>query len=140
MSSNAFWLQIDNNIQQRVNSSWIRISRKSLWSMVSILDLLQCFSFQFIKNNSAAMWIDRVGYRMEGSHYVNWNSIIYRKKAIHRTEIQRPFLAAKGFNTNLVQFLLLHVILSNVHNFSPLMHGCVLKTVLSAQNLVYKIL
>ena len=131
MSSNAFWLQMYKNIQQRVNSSWTRISQKSLWSMVSILDLLQCFSFQFIENNSAAMWIDRIGYRMEGSHYVNWNSIIYRKKAIYRTEIQRPFLAAKGFN-NLVQFLLLHVILSNVHNFSPLMHGCVLKTVLCA--------
>ena len=42
---------------------------------------------------------------MEGSHHVNRNSIIYRKGAIQRTEIARPFLVAKGFNTNLVQFL-----------------------------------
>ena len=32
------------------------------------------------------------------------------------TEIERPFLAAKVSNTNLVQFLpLYHVIISNVH-------------------------
>ena len=50
---------------------------------------------------------------MDGNHNVNWNSIIYRKRAIQRTEIERLFLAAKGFNTNLVQFLLLyHVIIS----------------------------
>ena len=36
---------------------------------------------------------------MEGNHHVNWNSIIYRKGAIYRTEIERLFLAAKGFNT-----------------------------------------
>ena len=53
---------------------------------------------------------------MEGSHHVNSNSIIYRKRAIHKTEIEMPFLAVKGFNTNLVQFLpLYHVIISNMH-------------------------
>ena len=50
---------------------------------------------------------------MEGSHHVNWNSIIYRKGAIHKTEIERPFLATKGFNTNLVQFVSpYHIIIS----------------------------
>ena len=34
---------------------------------------------------------------MEGSHV---NSVINSKVAIHRTETERPFLAAKGFNTN----------------------------------------
>ena len=37
--------------------------------------------------------------------HVSWNSLICRKEAIHRTEIERPFLAAKGCNTNSVQFL-----------------------------------
>ena len=32
-------------------------------------------------------------------------SIIYRKEAIHKAGIERPSLATKGFNTNLVQFL-----------------------------------
>ena len=53
---------------------------------------------------------------MEGSHQVNWNSIVYRKGAVQWTEIEWPFLAAKGFNTNLVHFLPpYHVIFSNVH-------------------------
>ena len=53
---------------------------------------------------------------MEISHYVNWNSIIYRKIEIHRTEIERLFLTAKSFNINLVQFLMLyHVIISKLH-------------------------
>ena len=33
----------------------MELLRTSLWSMVSILDLLHCFSFQFVKNDSAAM-------------------------------------------------------------------------------------
>ena len=53
---------------------------------------------------------------MEISHYVNWNSIIYRKIEIHRTEIERLFLTAKSFNINLVQFLMLyHDIISKLH-------------------------
>ena len=32
-------------------------------------------------------------------------SIIHKKRAIQRAEIERPFLAAKDFNTNLVKFL-----------------------------------
>ena len=58
--------------------------------------------------------------RMEGSHHVHWSSIIYRKRAIHKTEIERLFLAVKSFfNTNLVQFLLqYHVIISKVLVFS----------------------
>ena len=35
-----------------------------------------------------------------GSHHVNWNGIIYSKGVVHRTETERQFLAAKGFNTN----------------------------------------
>ena len=53
---------------------------------------------------------------MEGSCHVNWSSIIYWKGAIHRTEIEKLFLTAKGFNTNIVQFLMsYHVIISNLH-------------------------
>ena len=54
---------------------------------------------------------------MEGSHHVNQNSIIYRKGAVYtQTEIERSFLSAKGFNTNLVQFLpLYNVIMSIMH-------------------------
>ena len=52
---------------------------------------------------------------MEGSHHVNWNSIIYRKGAIHKSEIGRSLLAGKGFNTNLVQFLPPYHVISNVH-------------------------
>ena len=47
------------------------------------------------------------------------------------TEIERSFLAAKGFNTNLVQYLPLYYVISNVHRHAP-------KTVLCAQNLMYK--
>ena len=80
--------------------------------------------------------------RMEGNHYVNWNSIIYRKAAIQRIEQEAPFLPAKGFNTNLVQFpnfyhciILLLVTsmpaISHMHGYAPTM-------VLLAQNLVHK--
>ena len=81
---------------------------------------------------------------MEGSHHVNWNSIICRKGVVHRTEIEKPFLAAKGFKTNLVQFQsLYHVIISNVHvcSFASTIshvHGRVPKTVLRVQNLLYE--
>ena len=57
-------------------------------------------------------------------------------------EIERPFFVAKCFNTNLVQFLLLHyVIISNVHICSfrctiSNLRGRALKTVLHARNLV----
>ena len=40
--------------------------------------------------------------RMEGSHHVNWNSITYREGAVHRTEIDRLFLAPKDYKANLV--------------------------------------
>ena len=82
--------------------------------------------------------------RMEGSHHVNWNSIIYRKGAIHRTEIERPLLAAKRFNTNLVQFLTPYcVTISNMHVCCFMcmishVHRCVPKTVLQVRNVVHK--
>ena len=63
---------------------------------------------------------------------------------MHKTEIERPFLAALGFNTNLVHFLLpYHVIISIVHVCSftgPIfhMHGRAPKTVLGARNLMYE--
>ena len=79
---------------------------------------------------------------MKGSLHVNWDAIIICKKgAIHRTEIERPFLAAKSFNANLVQFLTpYHVIISNVHVSSfactiSHVHGRASKTVLRARNL-----
>ena len=40
-----------------------------------------------------------------GVTYKKVCSIIYRKGAIQRTETEKPVLAAKGFNTNLGQFL-----------------------------------
>ena len=64
------------------------------------------------------------------------------KGATHRTEIERSFLAAKGFNTNLVQFLpLYHVIISIVLVFSftctiSHMRGHAPKTILHAQSVV----
>ena len=59
------------------------------------------------------------------------------------TEIKRPFSAAKSYNTNLVQFRPLHVII-NVHVFLYItstvsqVQGRAPKTVLCAQNPVYK--
>ena len=41
----------------------VEFSIKNSWSMVSILDLIHCFTFQFIKNGSAAMYIDCVVYK-----------------------------------------------------------------------------
>ena len=53
---------------------------------------------------------------MEGSNHVNWNGIIYKKGTVHMTEIESPFSAANGFNTNLVRLLTpYHVILSIMH-------------------------
>ena len=66
------------------------------------------------------------------------------KGAIYRTKIERPFLAAKGFNTNLVQFLPpYHVIISKTHVCSftctiSNVHARAPKTVLHARNLVYQ--
>ena len=60
------------------------------------------------------------------------------------TKIERPFLAANGFNTNLVHFLpLYHVIISNMHVCSftctiSHVHWLATKTVLRAQDLVYE--
>ena len=71
-------------------------------------------------------------------------SIIYRKGAIHGTEIERPFLAAKEFNTSLIYFLPPYeVIVSNMHvcSFTDTIsnvHGRTPKTVLRAGNIVYE--
>ena len=60
------------------------------------------------------------------------------------TEIERPFLAAQGFNTNLVQCLPPYfVIISNVHVCSftctiSHVHTRAPKTVLHARNLLYE--
>ena len=62
------------------------------------------------------------------------------------TEIERPFLAAKGFNTNLVQCLPPYfVIISNMHVCSLTytishLHRCAPKTILRARKLVYEII
>ena len=120
-----------------------QFSRTNLWSMVSIVDSLHCFLFQFIKNGSAAMQIDCVVYTNEGQSPCVLKNIFCRKGATHRTEIERLFLATRSFNTKLVQFLLPYVIFSNVHMYFCMgnifhMHGCAPKTVLCAQNLVYR--
>ena len=80
---------------------------------------------------------------MKSNPQVNWNNIIYRNGATHRTEIKRPLSAAKGFDTNLVQFLpLYHVIIRNINIcfvistiFYVHRHGT--KMVFHAQNLVH---
>ena len=60
------------------------------------------------------------------------------------TKIERPFLAAKGFNTNLLQCLPLYcIIVSNVHVCSfacriSHVHKRAPKTVLPALNFVYE--
>ena len=43
----------------------LEFSRTSLWSMVSILDSVHCFSFQFIKNGSTAMYIALLWQQLE---------------------------------------------------------------------------
>ena len=69
---------------------------------------------------------------------------MYRKGAVHIAEIEGPFFAGKGLNTNLVHFVpLYHVIMSNVHIYYftgtiSNVHGCAPKTILHAQNPVYK--
>ena len=77
---------------------------------------------------------------VEGSHHGNRNRIIYKKDAIHRTEMEMLFLPAKGFNTNLVQFLPLYVF-SNIHVCSftcTNVNGRAPKTVLRARNPVHE--
>ena len=100
----------------------MQFSGTSLWSLVSILDLLNRFSFQFIKKGSAAMLVDHVVYKNGGQSSCKLKQQIYRKGAIQRTETERPFLAGKVFNNNLVQFPKLlspyHVIVSNVDIYS----------------------
>ena len=81
---------------------------------------------------------------MEDNLHVNWNSVIYRKEALHRTEIEGPVLASESFNASLVQFLPpYHIIISNVHVFYftftiSHVHGRTPKTVLRARSLLYE--
>ena len=60
---------------------------------------------------------------MAGSHHVNWNKAIYRKGAVNKTETDRLFLAATGFNTNLVQFLPLTMLLLVTCKSTPFRTG-----------------
>ena len=53
--------------------------------------ILQTWKY-FGKGQVCIEWTARKG---PGSHHVNWNSIIYRKGVILKTEIKRPFLAVK---------------------------------------------
>ena len=65
---------------------------------------------------------------MEGDRHVNRNSIIYRKGAIQRTEIERPFLAVNGFSANLVQFLnLYHRMMSLLVTCTSTLYVCSLR-------------
>ena len=72
-------------------------------------------------------------------------SFLVKKGTVHRTDTVRSFLAAKGFNTNLVQLLLLYyVIIGNGHVCSftytnSHMHGHAPNMVLRAQYFIYKI-
>ena len=81
---------------------------------------------------------------MEDNLHDNWNSIIYRKGALHRTEIEGPVLASESFNASLVQFLPPDpVIISNAHasyftSTISHVHGRTPKTVLRARSLWYE--
>ena len=81
---------------------------------------------------------------MERGQSSNWYIIIYRKEVIHMTEIERLFLAAQSFNTNLVQCLPPYfVIISNMHVCCFMctishVHMHAPKMVLHTQNLLYK--
>ena len=79
---------------------------------------------------------------MEGSH-ANWKSTIYRKGAVHCTQIERSFSATKSFNTSLEHILLPYVIISNVHvcSFTGTIfhvHERATRTVLRARNLMHE--
>ena len=52
---------------------------------------------------------------MEESHHVNWNGIVHKNGTIHRTETERPFLAAKGFNTTSIMLLLVTCMSATLH-------------------------
>ena len=62
--------------------------------------------------------------RIDSTCHVNWNSIIYRKGAVHATKIDLSILAAKRFNPNLVHFLLLN----HYYYMSLLLVTCMLST------------
>ena len=120
----------------------LQLSVTSSWSMVSILDLLHHLSFEFTKNVVLlSKWI-AWSTRMEGSHHVNWDDL--QEKCNTLDWNKGIVLAAKGSNTNLVQFLPPHhVIISKVHDYSFIstisqMHKCASKTVLHARNVAYK--
>ena len=91
-----------------------------------------------------AMYMCTLCTLMEGSHHVIWNSIIYRKGGIHWAKIKRPFWVAKGFNSNLVQFLpSYHLIISSVHVCSFMctisnVHGRAPKTISCKRNIVFE--
>ena len=44
----------------------LEFSRTTSWSMVSILDSVHSFSFQFMKNDSTGLQIDCVVYKIGG--------------------------------------------------------------------------
>ena len=128
-----YGLLIDNGIQQYVNCSRIGIFKNKFvvhgqyirFPTMLLISVYQKWQCCYVKKSCSVQ-----AAKMECSQHVNWNSIIYRKISIHRTEIKRPFLVPKAFNTNLVQFLLpYHVIISNVH-------GCARKMVLHAWNII----
>ena len=80
---------------------------------------------------------------MEDSHHANCNSIIYRRGAIRRTEIEKPLLAAEGFNAKLVQYLPQYHVISNVHVYFftctiKHVHGREPKMIFGARNLVHE--
>ena len=67
---------------------------------------------------------------MEGSHHVNQNSITYRKGAVQRTEIERPFLAATGIISN-VEVCFLTGTISHVHGCAPKKWLCIHENLLT---------
>ena len=100
----------------------MEFSRTSSWFMVSTLICNTTSHFTLSKIVALLHKYIAQCTRMEVSHHVNLNSIIYRKGAIHRTKAERCFLAAKGFNTNLLQFLPPYHV-TNVYVYSFCVHN-----------------
>ena len=88
----------------------LEFPRLNSWSMVSIQSKL----YMTTTFGTIQKWSSWTGSCLIKHLYkMTTTQIICRKGAVHRTNKERPFFVAKGFNTNLVHFLLqYHVIIT----------------------------
>ena len=96
---------MDNGIQECVNNIWIGIFKNKFvvngqyitFATPLLISIYQKWQRYYVNKFCIVQ-----AAKMESSHHVNWSIMINRKGAIPRTETESPFLAAKGFNINLV--------------------------------------